>query len=570
MRYFSLTKINRINELRLPKVFLLVALFLLISVRSLGQPTADFSVSSTTVCSGLSVVFTDNSSNITGAPSYSWNFGVGSSPSTVTGVGPHTVTYSESGTVTVSLTVTDDNGPNTKTKTNYITVNTLPVAAGTITGNATVCQGETGVAYSVPSISGATGYSWVYSGTGATINGTTNAVTIDFASNATTGNLTVYGTNSCGNGTISLAHSITVSSLPVAAGTITGNATVCQGQTGVTYSVAAITGATGYTWSLPTGASITAGTNTNNITVSYSTSAVSGNITVRGTNGCGNGTVSANYVVTVNSLPTITGTLSVCLGSTTQLSGSGTPAVTNPWVSATPGVATVSSSGLVISVSAGTSVITYTNNNGCSITATVTVTLCFKTLNLTSVMLQGLYNGGGTMRQAFDEFGTAHWHDGSADHITVELHSAIDYTTIVFTATDVPLSTNGTASVTTIPANLNGSYYITIRHRNSIETTTAVTIPFAGSIINQSFGNPSFIYGSNLGVSFDGHYLIYGGDVNQDGAVDSGDYPPVVNDNFNYVSGYLATDIDGNGSIDSGDYPIMVNNNFNYIGTAHP
>ena len=121
-----------------------------------------------------------------------------------------------------------------------------------------------------------------------------------------------------------------------------------------------------------------------------------------------------------------------------------------------------------------------------------------------------------------------------------------------------------------IPYSLNNSYYITIRHRNSIETTTAVPVSFAGSIINQSFGNPSFIFGSNLGVSFDGHYLIYGGDVNQDGTVDSGDYPSVVNDNFNYVSGYLATDIDGNGSIDSGDYPVMVNNNFNYIGTIHP
>jgi hypothetical protein len=201
---------------------------------------------------------------------------------------------------------------------------------------------------------------------------------------------------------------------------------------------------------------------------------------------------------------------------------------------------------------------------------TATVTSCFKTLNLNSVMLEGLYNGGGTMRKAFDGSGSPHWSDGSADHITVELHSATSYADIVFTATDVPLSTNGTASVTTIPASLNGSYYITIRHRNSIETTTAVTIPFAGSIISQSFGNPGFIYGGNLGMSFDSHYMIYGGDVNQDGAVDSGDYPSVVNDNFNYVSGYLGTDIDGNGSIDSGDYPIMVNNNFNYIGTAHP
>src|SRR5262249_59094243 len=74
-----------------------------------------------------------------------------------------------------------------------------------------------------------------------------------------------------------------------------------------------------------------------------------------------------------NPKPTITGTLTVCIGSTTQLTGSGTPAAVNPWVSATPAVATVNNTGLVTGVSAGTSVITYTDNNGCSNTVTVTV-----------------------------------------------------------------------------------------------------------------------------------------------------------------------------------------------------
>ena len=82
---------------------------------------------------------------------------------------------------------------------------------------------------------------------------------------------------------------------------------------------------------------------------------------------------SKTATVTVNPSPTITGTLSVCIGATTQLTGSGTPAAVNPWVSASPAVATVNNTGLVTGVAAGTSVITYTNNNGCSITATVTV-----------------------------------------------------------------------------------------------------------------------------------------------------------------------------------------------------
>ena len=91
-------------------------------------------------------------------------------------------------------------------------------------------------------------------------------------------------------------------------------------------------------------------------------------ITYTNNNGC-----SINATVTVNALPTITGNLGACVGSTTQLTGSGTPAGSTPWVSASTGVATISNTGLVTGVSVGSSVITYTNNNGCSITATVTV-----------------------------------------------------------------------------------------------------------------------------------------------------------------------------------------------------
>ncbi|WP_337967747.1 T9SS sorting signal type C domain-containing protein [uncultured Flavobacterium sp.] len=91
-----------------------------------------------------------------------------------------------------------------------------------------------------------------------------------------------------------------------AAGTISGSGTVCQGQNSVAYSVPAITNATGYTWTLPTGATIATGNNTNSITVNYSSTATSGNVTVKGTNSCGSGsgTVSSNFPVTVNQLPT--------------------------------------------------------------------------------------------------------------------------------------------------------------------------------------------------------------------------------------------------------------------------
>ncbi len=78
-------------------------------------------------------------------------------------------------------------------------------------------------------------------------------------------------------------------------------------------------------------------------------------------------------VAPVNPLPTITGILSICIGANASLTGSDTANATTPWVSGTSGVATVNSLGIVTGVSAGTSVITYTNSNGCANTVTLTV-----------------------------------------------------------------------------------------------------------------------------------------------------------------------------------------------------
>ena len=90
---------------------------------------------------------------------------------------------------------------------------------------------------------------------------------------------------------------------------------------------------------------------------------------------------SSTVTITVNPLPTITGTTSVCVGSTTQLTGSGTPAASNPWTSSNTAIATVSNTGLVTGVAAGSVTITYTNNNGCSRTTTVTVNNCIDAVN---------------------------------------------------------------------------------------------------------------------------------------------------------------------------------------------
>jgi hypothetical protein len=92
---------------------------------------------------------------------------------------------------------------------NITGVCSLPAAAGTISGSAIVNQGASAVAYSMLAIANASSYIWLYSGSGATISGSTNNITISFSSSATSGVLSVKGHNSCGDGASS-SLSITV------------------------------------------------------------------------------------------------------------------------------------------------------------------------------------------------------------------------------------------------------------------------------------------------------------------------------------------------------------------------
>jgi hypothetical protein len=117
-------------------------------------------------------------------------------------------------------------------------------------------------------------------------------------------------------------------SLPDVAGNITGSCNkICPGQTGVSFSVPVIPNATGYIWNLPDGATITSGANTNSILVNYSLNAVGGNVTVKGSNLCGNGLVSAGYEIMVNPLPAAP---RITLIQPTSTEATGTITVTDP------------------------------------------------------------------------------------------------------------------------------------------------------------------------------------------------------------------------------------------------
>jgi hypothetical protein len=240
-----------------------------------------------------------------GMTGYTWNISSGGVIISGGTTNIVTVNWTATGSQTISVNYTNTNGCAAPSPVSFpVNVTALPGPAGPISGPSNVCEGGTNYVYSVAVIPNTHSYIWSVP-TGATIVGGqySNSITVDFALGAPSGNITVYGNSMCGNGPASSPLSVTVNLVPAAAGTILGPNTLCQGVTGIGYNVPAITGATGYVWTLPAGATIASGANTNNITVDFSMSAVSGNITVYGTNSCGNGTVSPSLTLTMLTTP---------------------------------------------------------------------------------------------------------------------------------------------------------------------------------------------------------------------------------------------------------------------------
>jgi len=259
-------------------------------------------INSMCVNSGYYDYTTESGSGITG---YVWTVSSGGTITAGQGTADLQVVWNTPGAQFVTVNYNNSFGCPAQVPTVFnVTVNGLPGAAGSITGTSAVCLGSMGVAYSVSPVTNAIDYVWTLPA-GATIatGAGTNSITVDFSFSAVAGDITVYGNSLCGNGVSSPPFHVAITQLPLAAGPITGTDTVCAGEMGVAYSVTPVPNATGYSWNLPLGAFIATGANTANITVDFAFGASSGNMSVYGTNSCGNGAASPAFPVVVKPVP---------------------------------------------------------------------------------------------------------------------------------------------------------------------------------------------------------------------------------------------------------------------------
>ena len=129
---------------------------------------AGFTTTTTTICTGTGVTFTDVS---TGPPtSWTWSF-PGGTPSSFIGQNPPTITYNTPGTYDVSLTVSDGVTSDTETKTGYITVKSV---IADFTGTPTTVVVGNSVTFTNNSSCNPTTWVWSFpGGTPSSFNGQT-------------------------------------------------------------------------------------------------------------------------------------------------------------------------------------------------------------------------------------------------------------------------------------------------------------------------------------------------------------------------------------------------------------
>jgi YDG domain len=178
--------------------------------------------------------------------------------------------------------------------------------------------------------------------------------------------------------------------------------------------------------------------------------------------------------------------------------------------------------------------------------------LCGVTLNLTC-FIQGYYTGMSTMASTLLNQGVSGALATECDDVIVELHDATAPYLMAHTFTG-KLLTNGTISCSYSGSASGNSYYIVVKHRNTVETWSANPVAFSGTV-NYNFSTAvTQAYSDNQFEVETGVFAFYSGDINQDLAIDGFDYILQDPDVISGASGYLATDLTGDGNVDAFDY----------------
>lgn len=223
----------------------------LLVIPSSGPATPTVIHVSSPLCSSSTATFSTPA--VSYAIGYAWTIiGTGWSGSSTTDT---IIVTTGTGTGTIIVNVTDACGTSGN-DTLLVTPGTVPSAATSITVPSPLCVGST-VAFSTPSIAGASSYTWSVSGTGWSGSSTTSSINVTIGTGA--GTITVTPVDSCGSGTPFTLSGIAPQIAPTAPFSVSTHATHTNTNVVITYTGTGGSGST-YTWNFNTGVATPGGT----------------------------------------------------------------------------------------------------------------------------------------------------------------------------------------------------------------------------------------------------------------------------------------------------------------------
>ncbi|MCD6067437.1 MAG: hypothetical protein K0S33_2263 [Bacteroidetes bacterium] len=338
-------------------------------------PDPNISTSATTICAGQTVTFNGSaSSNVPNG--LNWNFINGGSPTSATGIGPHTVTYANPGSYTAILNGIDATNC---AATEVVTINVTNAPAAPAASNVSYCQGETPTALTATG----TNLLWYTAATGG--NGVSTAPT---PTTTATGTFTWY-VSQTPSGCESPRTPVVVTVSPGPDATATTPVSLACNPNTVQLSGNSTTGGVSYSWAGP---GVVSGGNT-------ATPTVNGAGTYTLTVSIGACTNTATVLVNPpGSSPQLTAPTSNhnldCINTTAVLtSGTSTPNTTLAWTgptTGTPAGTTPAATSTTVNA-AGTYTITVTDNtSGCTSVNSIVVTSNTTAPTINPVIGQGL------------------------------------------------------------------------------------------------------------------------------------------------------------------------------------
>ncbi len=211
-----------------------------------NPPTADFALSDTSICSGQTISFTNNSIAATNAI-YTWTF-PGGTPNSFNGASPPAIHFNTAGTFTVQLIVTDNGGADTAAY--QVTIQNCPVPVALFSASSlNICKGDS-VVFTDQS-QNATTWSWTFAGgLPASFNAQTPPAVVYTTPGVYTATLLV--TDGAGlDSTYSLTINVSNCGAPIPAFTAS-HVTICEGDC-IQFFDQSTDNPQGWYWSFPGG-----------------------------------------------------------------------------------------------------------------------------------------------------------------------------------------------------------------------------------------------------------------------------------------------------------------------------